>query len=265
MGFLALEQSVDASKPLELYRFTMGGSEWCYTSADHIVSYGGKGYAPVYINRQGFTRGNDLNRATLEVEVAAGLDVTMGFRTGLLPAVMLLTLYRLHYEDGEAVVMWKGRVTSCRWQGSVATLAVDSIATILRRAGLRRVYQIMCPHALYLGACKVNPDDWQFTGATSAVAGNIVTVTGAGGYPNGYFTGGVIAGGNEVRLITQHVGAAITMIDSMADLIAGASVSLWPGCDRTMAICNNRFGNVLNFGGLPFLPPKNPFSGDSIA
>lgn len=265
MGFLSREQSVCTSQPLELYAFTMGEQVWRYTSADHVVTYNGVEYSPVFISRGGFSRGNDLNRSAMEVDVAITDSLSMPFRTGLLPNIMLMRLTRVHYGDTEGVDSWYGRVIGCKWHGSVATLIVDSAATILRRAGLRRVYQVTCPHAMYSDSCGVNKNNYQFDSTVSVVDGNVVTVIGASGFPAGYFIGGYVLSGVDQRLITNQVGGVITMIDVMPDLLVDDAVSMWPGCDRNLLTCKNRFNNYLNYGGLPFIPPKNPFSGDAIA
>lgn len=264
MSYTAREQSAHDGHPLELYRFSLGESQWLYTSADHVVVMGEDEYQPVYIKRGGFTRGGDARKSTLDVEVGATNPVALLFRTGWLAGPMIVTIWRHHYEDAEFSVLWKGRVSWCKWSGSVATLTSDSVFTLFRRAGLRRVYQIGCPHALYSQACGLAAADWEVAGIASTVNGNLVSVAAAAGYANGYFSGGMIKVGDEYRMITAHAGADITLVDAVADLVAGTAVTLWPGCDRSIATCNVRFANVNNYGGLPYLPSKNPFSGDAL-
>ncbi|QQG66368.1 phage BR0599 family protein [Desulfobulbus oligotrophicus] len=264
MSYTAREQSAYDGHPLELYRFALGGEQWLYTSADHEVAYGADLYQPAFIKRGGFTRGGDTRKSTIEIEVAAGNPVALLFRTGWLAATMVVTIFRHHHEDSEFSVLWKGRVTGCRWSGSMATLTSDSVFTLFRRAGLRRVYQIGCPHALYGPGCGLNANAWRVQSTISAVAGNQVTVAGAGAYPGGWFAGGMLLAGAEYRLITAHSGNIVILVDAVDSAVAGGPVSLWPGCDRAMATCNNRFGNLDNYGGLPFLPAKNPFSGDAL-
>lgn len=264
MSYVAREQSAHDGHPLELYRFTLGGEQWLFTSAAQEVAYGADLYQPVFIKRGGFTRGGDTRKSTIEIEVAASNPIALLFRTGWLAATMIITIFRHHHGDSDFSVLWKGRLTGCRWSGSVATLTSDSVFTLFRRAGLRRVYQIGCPHALYGPGCTVNADTWKVQSTVSAVAGNQVSVAGAGSYPAGYFAGGMLLAGSEYRLITAHSGNLITLVDAVPAAMVGAAVSLWPGCDRSMAICNTRFGNLDNYGGLPFIPQKNPFSGDAL-
>lgn len=140
----------------------------------------------------------------------------------------------------------------------------DSVFTLFRRAGLRRVYQVGCPHTLYGPGCALNEASFRVGGTVSAASGNVVTVPAAAGYPAGYFAGGMLKAGAEYRMVTGHSGSTIVLVDAVQAAVAGAAVILWPGCDRSMATCNSKFGNLDNYGGLPFVPAKNPFSGDAL-
>jgi uncharacterized phage protein (TIGR02218 family) len=264
VGFLSREQSITDSKPLELYTFTMGVEVWQYTSADHIVIYGGETFVPVFISRSGFSRGNDLNRSALQIDVAGNDSVSMPFRTGLLPAVMVVTITRLHYGDTEGSVIWKGKVVGCKWAGAVATLVADSIASVMVRSGLRRPYQVTCPHVLFGDeACRLNKAIYTYSLTASAISGATITITPSGGFVDGYFVGGHILYDGHYRLIAAYAGGVVTVIDSLPDLAVGDTVILWPGCKKTVAACKE-FNNLLNFGGLPFLPPSNPFVGKGL-
>lgn len=265
MSYDQREQSDFSSHPLELYRFSLGGQQWLFTSSDHEVTVSAEEkYQPVYIKRSGFTKGGDARKSTMEIEVHAANDVALLYRTGWLTGMLIVTIYRHHYEDSEFSVMWKGRVTGCRWSGSVATLSCDSAHTLFQRAGLRRVYQVGCPHVLYSPACGLSADSWDVAGTVAAVDGKAVTLSGISGYATGYFTGGMLKSGDELRMITAHSGNVVTLVDSVADLADGATVTLWPGCAHTVAACKNKFSNLINYGGLPYLPAKNPFSGDAL-
>ena len=264
MSYAAREQSDYDGHPLELYRFSLGDRQWLYTSADHEVTFGEDQYQPVYVRRGGFTRGGDARKSTIEVEVAATNPVALLFRNGWLPGVMILTIYRHHHEDADFSVLWKGRVTGCKWSGSVANLSSDSVATLFRRAGLRRVYQVGCPHVLFGAACGLDAAAWDYPGEVSAVSANLVALDGASALGDGYFTGGMLKFGDEYRMIVAHSGNDLTLVDALADLYVGASVTAWPGCARSLAVCKDKFDNLDNYGGLPYLPSKNPFSGDAL-
>jgi len=264
MSYVAREQSEYSGHPLELYRFAMGGQQWLFTSAAQEVVYGADQYQPVYIRRGGFTRGGDARKSTIDIEVAANNDVAMLFRTGWLSGLLVVTIYRHHHGDSEYSVLWKGRVTGCKWSGSTATLTSDSVFTLFQRAGLRRVYQVGCPHILFGQACGIDASVWQYTNVAAAVNVNQVAMTGASGFAAGYFIGGMLKAGDEYRMIVGHSGDTLTLLDGISGLAIGGSVTAWPGCSRSTATCTGKFNNLDNYGGLPYLPSKNPFSGDAL-
>ena len=264
MSYTAREQSDYNGHPLELTRFTLGDRQWLYTGADHEVTMVKDVYQPVYIRRGGFTKGGDAKKSTMDIDVAATNEVALLFRTGWLAGLLIVTVYRHHYEDNEFTVLWKGRVTGCKWAGSVATLTTESVFTMFQRAGLRRVYQVGCPHALFGPGCRLDVAAWVIAAPVTEVIGNLVTLTGVSAYGAGYFIGGMLKYGDDYRMIIGQSDNTLTLLDGVEGLAEGVTASIWPGCARTMAVCESKFNNLDNFGGLPFLPAKNPFSGDAL-
>jgi len=194
MSYSNFEVSDYSAYPVELYRFALADQVWLYTSADHEVSIGEDIYTPIFIQREGFTKGGDARKSNIDIRVAGINDVALLFRTGWLTGIMIVTISRFHYGDGdsELAVLWKGRVTSCKWAGSVATLTSENVSTFFSRAGLRRSYQVGCPHVLYGDACGLDAGDWQVSATVSEVDDKEVTISGIGGYADGYFLGGMI-------------------------------------------------------------------------
>jgi hypothetical protein len=72
------------------------------------------------------------------------------------------------------------------------------------------------------------------------------------------------AGIVERRGIKSHVGDTVILLGSTFGLLPGQSLNFFPGCRRTRQVCNDKFNNILNFGGFPDTPGKSPFSGDPV-
>lgn len=51
---------------------------------------------------------------------------------------------------------------------------------------------------------------------------------------------------------------------SKGSIAEGTKLKAYAGCDKTNRTCSKKFGNILNFGGFPFIPIDNPFSGTII-
>lgn len=264
MGYFDFEKSSYAGKPVELIRFSYGDQLWLYTTSSQEVFFNEDAYIPTYIERGQITRGGDTSKDTCELKVALTDPVSQMFRSGWLDFPMIVTVYRHHLPDLDFAVIWKGRITSRKCSGSVATLQSNTSFTLLRRAGLRRVYQVSCPHPLYSPQCGVNQEGFRVDTSILSISGSLLSISGISGYPENYFKGGKISFGESLRMVISSSGSGIVMLDSFDTAYDGASVSLYPGCSRDMDNCLNRFNNLDNFGGFPFLPNKNPFTGDAL-
>jgi hypothetical protein len=111
------------------------------------------------------------------------------------------------------------------------------------------------------------------------VDGVTVLVPEAAIRPDGWYRGGVLDHGGRLGFIVGHAGASLQLARPMPELAAVVAapaldpvtgdplpvmVDLAPGCDLRAETCHARFGNLLNFGGFPEIPGRNPFGGSSI-
>lgn len=261
----AIQELSEQIEPIELYRFDFDGTLWLMTSADTTQTYLGDEYESTFVSRGGFINGGDGRKSNIELEVASSNSIVDVFRHGWLHAPMILTIYRHYYNDFDYVVIWKGRVTNCVWNGETSTLSSESILTVFGRAGLRRSYSLGCTYPLYdSSSCKVDKDSYEHSDALDEVSGSSFTMSSVIGFGDGYFIGGMIQFEDEFRMIVNHNGNTITMLSQIDGLSDGDTVSLWPGCDRTLDTCASKFSNHLNYGGQPFIPSTNPFKGTSL-
>ena len=82
------------------------------------------------------------------------------------------------------------------------------------------------------------------------------------GKPNDWFTGGVIiftSGQNsgraiEVRGSDLATGDLVLSFPPPFPVGTGDAFEIYPGCDKRLSTCIDRFNNVLNFRGDPFVP-----------
>lgn len=65
-------------------------------------------------------------------------------------------------------------------------------------------------------------------------------------------------GAMETRGIDAATGAAtLRLIGGTDGLAVGAQLNIYPGCDGTRQMCQNRFDNLLNHGGFPHMPGES--------
>jgi len=258
---------------IELYRLVEGSNVWTLTSGDKEVTYNAEVYTPIPIGRSQIETVQDMAKAYLEVTI--GLDDTLATRwlPSIIDKIVSLTVFS-HTED-ETIVIWKGRMSAVKPERSTLTLVFENVFTSLRRPGLRQRYQRTCPHVLYGRGCNLDAGDFAIATDIASVNGVLVESVEAALRPNGFFTGGMVeATDGSRRFIVSHVGATLRLIRPLESLqeeydqsvidMTTLNINIYPGCDRSPETCDSRFSNILNYGGFPNIPGKNPFDGEPI-
>lgn len=267
------------TRPIELYKFVHDADEWHQTSGDEAVTYLGDDYEPTPIGRRGeIEQGEEINRANLPLTVAHDHPVVDLFRGQAPDTTVSITIYR--QTDAGTAVIYKGRVSGTGGSGSERILECESIFSTLRRPGLRAHFSKLCRHALYHGGCPVDPDAVKVVALCTAVSGVTITVPDASDEADGWYLGGMVAFGGVLRYVTGHSGSTLTLtrpLIGLADAVAnagwgkswgrywgGSYVAIYPGCDRALDTCRNKFNVVIDNGGFYWLPSRNPLDGNPI-
>lgn len=263
MTYAAVESSAHSGQPVELYRFTQGTKKWLYTSADIAVVHASETYEPYLLKRSAIRITPELNKAGIEISTPRDLPFVAHNMASPLIDVVRLTIYRKHRSDAEVTTLWKGRVPGIRFADGETTISCDPFATSMKRLGLKRPAQRQCPHALYDVGCNVSAASFAASGTLLSWTGANFTASAFAAQPNGWWVGGKIVLDGMLRFIVGHVTDTITLNVAVPGLAQNAGFVVYPGCDHTAAVCNTKFGNILNHGGAPWFPIKNPFTGDS--
>lgn len=285
MSYASIEASPANGRPYYLYQFVEGSELWRFTSrATEWISTGGDGaqitWQAAAVAHGDVVQTSDLELGRLELTWPLSHPFARRFLAPPGHDPVTLTILRGHEQVlGETVAHWKGRIVGAEVEGARVLLQAESILTTLRCSGMRAKYQFLCRHALYARGC--GPDlalYWQ-TGTAAAVAGNTVTIHEAAEFADGWFRGGVLLFGSVMGFVTDQDGTALTLARPIPQLAAALGapaldpetgaplpvlVDLAPGCDLRAATCAAKFGNLVNFGGFPAIPRRNPFGGGSI-
>lgn len=267
MSYDAFETSVSSGQPVEIYIFEQGLETWRFTSGPDVVTVTSQDYEPVPIVRSEITQNNDISKSNLTITFPIDnlfAKQFLGFAPDLVTRV---TVRRSHATDSanEWQDYWKGRVMLGRAAGHELQLDCESVFTSMRRAGLRAAYQKTCRHTLYSASCGVNMDTYKVTGVVQSATPTSCVVNEAGAQANGWYTGGIIKlPSGAMRFIVSHTGGGLTLSRPFVENIAGMTVEIYPGCDHLKSTCIGKYNNKLNYGGFPYIPPVNPFSGISI-
>lgn len=264
-----------------LYKIVLDGTAYNWTSSDSAIEYNGDTYEPVTIGHNNVEQGNEINRANLSIVVPRDNPVAAQYLSSVPDHPASVTIFRVLDEQVHA--WWKGRILGGSATGSEATIECESVFTSLRRTGLRARYQRGCRHALYHRGCTLDADDFAVEASATGLSSSVsVLVPEAALQADGWYLGGMIEYAGVKRFIVNHVGSVLTLQrpfvllneaitsggswdlqwDELWD--GGVGVVIYPGCDRLRQTCNDKFGNLPNYGGMDWIPIRNPFDGRSV-
>lgn len=282
MSFDTYEQSRQKGEKITLYHFFhVNGEQFYYTDAEKAVELEGfdAPFIPIPVVHGSITASGSLDKAGLEIRMPRNVGLADGFRAYPPNEVVNVVIRQMHRDDSaeETLVVWTGRVIAASWKEDELQFTCEPISTSLRRSGLRRHYQLGCPHVLYGTQCLASkllattPDI-----TVSSVSGTTVVL------PPNWLPGDWVAAGKSTSkfiggMMTWEYatpGEPVTMKRTILQIIGGVSVVLGGpptglaegdlvkmilGCTHQMTDCETIHANIKNFGGQPWIPTKNPF------
>lgn len=290
MPFDQYEESIRDGKPIQLYRFKYGpGAEdyICYTDAEKRIHFQRNVFEPVPVERGKIVSTGSLDKATTDFKLPNRSRLGELFRSAPPSYVITLDIFEGHdarrveeeaslpgltsttEETQDFVLVWAGRIVGYSSTGSKISLTGEPISTALQRPGLRRNYQRGCPHVLYGDDCKAPKR--RFTSTILGVASdNTIQVNVAGLGDFSRFLGGTVEwtdsrGHKAIYAIygTSAAGAIRLNVPPIGATV-GLAIDLFLGCDHTRGAKGCALhNNILNFGGQPWIPLKNPVSSTS--
>ncbi len=266
MSYEIIDQSIERGAPLHLFQIYFEGVTYRFCNIPTGVTALGEFWEHKAIKMGQVSATQELNKNNLDLDLAKSDDFARLFISDTQEEPTLLSVYRGHSNDLDFVLYWKGRLASRKVKNSV-TLSFESVFTQMRRPGLMGKFSKNCRHALYGRGCNLDPEDFRVDAHISDISadGVILVVPEASAQPDGYYMGGMVRASDGVlRFIKSHTGSQIIINREYSGLVDSGSIGIYPGCDRSLPTCANKFGNNLNHGGFPFVKEKNPFTMSSI-
>jgi uncharacterized phage protein (TIGR02218 family) len=131
-----------------------------------------------------------------------------------------------------------------------------------------QTYQPMCRTDLFSTLCGLTAASFAKTCTVASIDSRFgITVSGMSSPPaDGWFDQGIgVAGTSGTKFeIARWVNSSsrVTLYLPLCRLlIVGETLTLYPGCDKTIATCNAKFSNSINFQGEPHFLGVNAFGG----
>lgn len=271
MSFNDRETSDFFGAPIDYFRFSTGSTVIRVTSNDleDTINDGDPGqlYTPIRISRSrmDFSREDIAQQLTIKCARRSPVgDLFFAFQPA---APVGLKIFSRHRTDPEVILAFVGSVLSPSYQGADCELICAPVTHQLKVLFPRLVYQRQCPLALYGLRCGVDKADFATPATLTAVTSPTqIEADEFATQPDGWFDGGWVENADGFRgYIVEHVGNAIRFMSRFPRALAiGQDVTAYAGCDRTLDTCRDKFDNLLNHAGCPFIPGRNPHGGGAI-
>jgi uncharacterized phage protein (TIGR02218 family) len=262
MSFEALEESQASGSRIELFELSLGTDIWrMHNSVEDTITESGDIFYRTQISRDSIATGQEYLEITLPGSHAFALKFTE-----IAPGeTATMTIRSYHRDDpADVLVLYKGvvRAVAFRSNASEAALSLVPVNAATKLIIPERTFQAACNNVLFDADCQLSAGSYSYAGTISAIVNNTVTVTGlSAAKGTGWSTGGYVCYGVlDYRLILEQSGDVLTLVLPFHETVLNQTVTVYAGCDRSIATCNTKFSNDINFGGCPYVPTKNIFA-----
>lgn len=165
--------------------------------------------------------------------------------------------------------IFAGQVAEVDTTNAVAIVTVNDYRSLFSISMPRHFYQAQCRHTLFDAGCQLSAASYAINGAASngstqgvIVAQGLAAPQGSGTYQLGriVFTSGQNA--TFQRTIKAWDGAfTLSLLNPLPFAVApGDTFTVYPGCNKQLTTCE-AFGNQINYGGQPYIPPPETQGG----
>ena len=259
--YIAKEEATQR-QPAELYHFWVDGDEhWRYTDGDIAITFDGDTYSPATLSRSLTKYDVQLEVTSLKIDAAFVEQPILEYIAVNPVELIWISIMKLFRDQDplEANVIFIGQIKDVSFKGDAAQVTCVGFEHFLKKTVPRWRYQETCNHMLFDSQCtKVEADYKVVATVTLDVTGVELSSATFAAQVDGYFTGGKVVFGEEKRTIVAHIGSMVTLMYKMSELEDGNSVDAYPGCDGRIETCRDKYDNLLNFLGFPFIPIENP-------
>lgn len=273
----------------EIFTFTIDDTVYRYTSYEENVQYYGHTYYREAIQRSGFNRRVSSRSISCTVKVPTDMPfVSILNHLTYETAALTIEKFFIEHEDAVPYKIFQGDISKINIKKGTCEILCSSFSNIFDLPIPKLFVQSYCNNSLGDEICKVdislyentvsidNPTDpWgdtRYTAARVLYVDNNGTDSFGQRYedrPDYFYNQGSCIVNGERRYISEAEnrewgnGVRLRRITLHYPLSSvpneGASVTIYPGCNKAASTCVSKYSNLENFVGFPYLPDFNPY------
>jgi len=266
MTYADIDKSANDGAPIECYKIFSLFGEFFYTNNNEEIMFNGDVYEPLNISHSKIITSSaldDINTVDINIPAQSPLAILYCFLKS--PDDVTVQIFRIHRSDDLSVSFkseWIGIAIGSGVGDDIATIKTGSILQAkLNGSSGNILYQRVCNHDLYDARCKVDKNAFKILATVTKVQGTRITLNSDGTSDNTLQDGTITNDRTgEVRSITTNVNNVITVTLGFIDIEKDDTVTIYHGCNHVrLGDCKQKFNNVVNYGGMDFIPTVNPF------
>jgi len=157
---------------------------------------------------------------------------------------------------------YQGNVTKFKIDLHFVELEVESMVSLGLRSANRMRLSLGCIRTL--DECGVAWDSYSASGIVAGISGRTISIdyTTRGSnfpdpVPNNFLKYGKLVAPTEVRSIVSNDAGSVVVRFATRDLSVGDVVTVYAGCDKSIATCRDKFNNLDNYLGFPHTPTES--------
>lgn len=256
------------SPRIDLFKFVESNSGKVYrlTNSNKSAFIGEEEYLPAAITRSAIEQTEELNKTTQEIVLP--ISNAMARRWTFNGMENTVSLVMFSQKGDETKVIWRGNLSIVKPESSSITLEFIDMYFRLQRKGMGATFTRNCRHSLYSSQCGVIQNLRGISGMASTEDGQTISIPETSSFKTGFFSGGILQtsdGSMHTVSSSQHgIVYLMTKSNLLLDEFEDKEVKIFPGCNKTTSDCKEKFNNLANFGGFPWIPTKDIYDGTPI-
>ncbi len=252
-----------------LYSFTRGSTTWRYCNYGISLTIGGYLWTGADITHGAVETSIEFLAESLDLQIATD-DPAHPLRYYVDRNATDLTTVAVYSSsvDGmtfdPATTLYSGRISGVSFD--IAGKITPTVTSLFRMSEIQvptKTYTRSCENTFCDTTCGLSVATYTTTGTVTAYGSNHIDAVEFGAKalaqsdPNWFALGKVVIG-NEQRLCTGQSGNRLYLAAPFQLASIGASISAIAGCNKSVATCGTKFGNLRHTLQFPYIPNKNP-------
>jgi uncharacterized phage protein (TIGR02218 family) len=257
--------------PLELLWVYLDGDttpSHRFVRATRTVAFGGYAHTPLAWSRGAVqsSHGKAIDQVSVSIDNVSTWFSTLATQRPLDGArLKIIRVFQENWSESDNhTVVFDGRIQSMNFDGKNAGVEVVSHLSFLRRPAPGRLFMPQCNYRLGTTRCGVNLDSY----STGTIVGgfdstNRTLVNASLNQADNYWAFSYVKiMDGTYKGLSRPVGSsskdntAVYLRYPFPVSMAGLSVKVVAGCQKTASFCSQQFGNLLNYGGFKEVPRK---------